>query len=39
VKEVAATLGVAPPTVYWVCQRTGKMLKRLVREIDPNVEP
>jgi RNA polymerase sigma factor (sigma-70 family) len=33
-KEVATTLGVAPPTVYWVCQRVGKLLKKLVREME-----
>ncbi len=34
VMEVAATLGVAVPTVYWVCQRVAKLLKKIVREID-----
>jgi RNA polymerase sigma-70 factor (ECF subfamily) len=34
VKDVAATLGVAVPTVYWVSQRVARLLKQLVRGIE-----
>ena len=37
-KEVAVTLGVAVPTVYWVCQRVTALLKKLARELETQRE-